>query len=87
MKSIKFTPLTDAVMHRFNLNSILESLELSCGQRFDWTMEDAYWLVRRKDNITTLASLVFDQIWKFYCKSYFGVLLSTKTTYYLTNLL
>ncbi|EFA78808.1 hypothetical protein PPL_08271 [Heterostelium album PN500] len=40
--------------------------------RFDWTIEDAYQLVRRKDNITTLASLVFNQIWKFYCKSYFG---------------
>ncbi|EFA77381.1 hypothetical protein PPL_12595 [Heterostelium album PN500] len=46
--------------------------ELSGGQRFDWAMEDAYQFVRRKDNITTLASLVFHQIWKFYCKSYFG---------------
>ncbi|EFA81935.1 hypothetical protein PPL_05167 [Heterostelium album PN500] len=61
-----------AVMHRFNLNTILDSLQLSGGQRFDWTMEDAYQLVRRKDNITTLVSLVFHQIWKFYCKSYFG---------------
>ncbi|EFA86712.1 hypothetical protein PPL_00515 [Heterostelium album PN500] len=59
-------------MHRFNLNTILDSLQLSGGQRFDWTMEDAYQLVRRKDNITTLVSLVFHQIWKFYCKSYFG---------------
>ncbi|EFA78067.1 hypothetical protein PPL_08713 [Heterostelium album PN500] len=47
-----------AVMHRFNINNILESLQLSGGQRFDWTMEDEYELVRRKDNITTLASLV-----------------------------
>ncbi|EFA85060.1 hypothetical protein PPL_02056 [Heterostelium album PN500] len=61
-----------SVMHRFNFNTILDSLQLSGGQHFDWTMEDAYQLVRRKDNITTLASLVFHQIWKFYCKSYFG---------------